>query len=72
MLWPHPWTLIYAYSLLLIPYFFSEHAEGNGYGVVERFVGHGVGQIFHSEPLILHHRKLAINSSICFILLLLT
>lgn len=35
----------------------SEHAEKYGYGVVERFVGHGVGTIFHSEPIILHHRN---------------
>ncbi|CAN1296296.1 Methionine aminopeptidase 1B, chloroplastic [Linum perenne] len=35
----------------------SEHAQKYGYGVVERFVGHGVGQVFHSEPVILHHRK---------------
>ncbi|OMO90208.1 hypothetical protein CCACVL1_07464 [Corchorus capsularis] len=35
----------------------SEHAEKYGYGVVERFVGHGVGTIFHSEPIIMHHRN---------------
>ncbi|KAJ4960276.1 hypothetical protein NE237_020186 [Protea cynaroides] len=35
----------------------SEHAEKFGFGVVERFVGHGVGTIFHSEPIILHHRN---------------
>lgn len=35
----------------------SEHAEKFGYGVVERFVGHGVGQVFHSEPIILHNRN---------------
>lgn len=35
----------------------SEHAEKYGYGVVERFVGHGVGRVFHSEPIILHNRK---------------
>ncbi|KAF2311195.1 hypothetical protein GH714_020066 [Hevea brasiliensis] len=35
----------------------SEHAEKYGYGVVERFVGHGVGTVFHSEPVILHHLK---------------
>ncbi|CAH9082057.1 unnamed protein product [Cuscuta epithymum] len=35
----------------------SEHAERFGYGVVERFVGHGVGTVFHSEPLIFHHRN---------------
>ncbi|EEF38022.1 methionine aminopeptidase, putative [Ricinus communis] len=35
----------------------SEHAEKYGYGVVERFVGHGVGTVFHSQPIILHHRN---------------
>ncbi|KAK3041277.1 hypothetical protein RJ639_001379, partial [Escallonia herrerae] len=37
--------------------FVSEHAEKFGYGVVDRFVGHGVGTVFHSEPLIYHHRN---------------
>ncbi|XP_077253213.1 methionine aminopeptidase 1B isoform X2 [Tasmannia lanceolata] len=35
----------------------SDHAERFGYGVVERFVGHGVGTIFHSDPIILHNRN---------------
>ncbi|CAK8537154.1 unnamed protein product [Lathyrus sativus] len=35
----------------------SEHAKKYGYSVVERFVGHGVGTVFHSEPLIYHHRN---------------
>lgn len=35
----------------------SEHAEKFGYGVVDRFVGHGVGTVFHSEPLIYHDRN---------------
>ncbi|PIA63536.1 hypothetical protein AQUCO_00201107v1 [Aquilegia coerulea] len=35
----------------------SDHAEKFGYGVVERFVGHGVGTIFHSEPIIYHCRN---------------
>ncbi|PKA58118.1 Methionine aminopeptidase 1B, chloroplastic [Apostasia shenzhenica] len=35
----------------------SEIAERYGYGVVEQFVGHGVGTIFHSEPIIMHHRN---------------
>ncbi|XP_049374028.1 methionine aminopeptidase 1B, chloroplastic-like [Solanum verrucosum] len=25
----------------------SEHAENFGYGVVDRFVGHGIGTVFH-------------------------
>ncbi|XXG74152.1 hypothetical protein AAC387_Pa07g2943 [Persea americana] len=33
----------------------SEHAEKFGYSVVDRFVGHGVGTIFHSEPIIIHN-----------------
>ncbi|XP_058091391.1 methionine aminopeptidase 1B, chloroplastic [Magnolia sinica] len=32
----------------------SEHAGKFGYGVVDRFVGHGVGTVFHSEPIIIH------------------
>lgn len=46
------------YSLLhnLLDLFNSEHAEKFGFGVVDRFVGHGVGTIFHSEPLIFHSR----------------
>ncbi|KAL1807779.1 hypothetical protein DCAR_0727163 [Daucus carota subsp. sativus] len=35
----------------------SEHAEKFGYGVVDRFVGHGVGTVFHSEPFIYHDRN---------------
>ncbi|PSR88247.1 Methionine aminopeptidase [Actinidia chinensis var. chinensis] len=35
----------------------SEHAEKFGFGVVDRFVGHGVGTVFHSEPVIYHHRN---------------
>ncbi|KAF1889600.1 hypothetical protein Lal_00024927 [Lupinus albus] len=31
----------------------SEHAEKYGYGVVERFVGHGVGKIIHFEAFLL-------------------
>ncbi|KAG2574596.1 hypothetical protein PVAP13_7KG343800 [Panicum virgatum] len=35
----------------------SEHAERHGFGVVECFVGHGVGRVFHSEPIIYHQRN---------------
>ncbi|KAL8138076.1 hypothetical protein V2J09_004077 [Rumex salicifolius] len=35
----------------------SEHAEKYNYGVVDRFVGHGVGTIFHSQPIINHHSE---------------
>ncbi|XP_037479074.1 methionine aminopeptidase 1B, chloroplastic-like isoform X2 [Triticum dicoccoides] len=35
----------------------SEHAERHGFGVVEQFVGHGVGRVFHSQPIIYHQRN---------------
>ncbi|MDP9182729.1 MAG: type I methionyl aminopeptidase [Actinomycetota bacterium] len=33
----------------------QEHAEGQGYGVVRAFVGHGIGRSFHSEPQVYHY-----------------
>ncbi|XP_076944023.1 methionine aminopeptidase 1D, chloroplastic/mitochondrial-like [Bidens hawaiensis] len=33
------------------------HADEHGYGVVEQFVGHGVGRLFHSDPVVLHYRN---------------
>lgn len=44
-------------SLMCFFFFFiwhSEYAEKHDFQVVEIFVGHGVGRIFHSEPLIYH------------------
>lgn len=35
----------------------SEIADKHRYGVVEHFVGHGVGRVFHSAPSIVHARK---------------
>ncbi|GER30871.1 methionine aminopeptidase [Striga asiatica] len=32
-------------------------ADKHKYGVVEQFVGHGVGKMFHSDPMILHYRN---------------
>jgi methionyl aminopeptidase len=32
-------------------------ADELGYGVVEKFVGHGVGREFHSGPTVRHHRN---------------
>jgi methionyl aminopeptidase len=31
------------------------HAEANGFGVVRAFVGHGIGEIFHTTPSIPHY-----------------
>jgi methionyl aminopeptidase len=33
----------------------QEHAEGQGYGVVRAFVGHGIGEIFHAAPQVPHY-----------------
>jgi methionyl aminopeptidase len=33
----------------------QDHAEGNGYGVVRAFVGHGIGRSFHSDPQVYHY-----------------
>ncbi|KAF3776995.1 Methionine aminopeptidase 1D [Nymphaea thermarum] len=35
----------------------QDHADKFQYGVVRQFVGHGVGQVFHADPVILHHRN---------------
>ncbi|XP_015963965.1 methionine aminopeptidase 1D, chloroplastic/mitochondrial [Arachis duranensis] len=34
-----------------------DHADKFGYGVVRQFVGHGVGKVFHADPVILHYRN---------------
>ncbi|XAR57805.1 Methionyl aminopeptidase [Bertholletia excelsa] len=34
-----------------------DHADRHRYGVVEQFVGHGVGCVFHADPVILHYRN---------------
>uniref|UniRef100_A0A803KSD7 Methionine aminopeptidase n=1 Tax=Chenopodium quinoa TaxID=63459 RepID=A0A803KSD7_CHEQI len=34
-----------------------DHADKYGYGVVRQFVGHGVGRVFHADPVVLHCRN---------------
>ncbi|XP_054792218.1 methionine aminopeptidase 1D, chloroplastic/mitochondrial-like isoform X2 [Prosopis cineraria] len=34
-----------------------DHADKFHYGVVRQFVGHGVGHVFHADPVILHYRN---------------
>ncbi|CAN0883833.1 Methionine aminopeptidase 1D, chloroplastic/mitochondrial [Linum grandiflorum] len=34
-----------------------DHADKHRYGVVRTFVGHGVGQVFHADPVVLHYRN---------------
>jgi methionyl aminopeptidase len=33
----------------------QDHAEGHGYGVVRAFIGHGIGETFHTAPNIPHY-----------------
>jgi methionyl aminopeptidase len=33
----------------------EEHAHANGYGVVRMFVGHGIGEQFHTSPSVPHY-----------------
>ena len=40
---------------LINAFFWSDHADRHRYGVVEQFVGHGVGHVFHADPVILHY-----------------
>ena len=34
------------------------HAEKHNYSVVRDYTGHGIGQVFHTEPTILHYGKI--------------
>jgi len=33
----------------------QNHVEAQGFSVVQDFCGHGIGQVFHKEPNILHY-----------------
>lgn len=40
-----------------IGYAIQNHAEKHRYSIVEDFCGHGIGQVFHAEPNILHYGR---------------
>ncbi|XP_021274989.1 methionine aminopeptidase 1D, chloroplastic/mitochondrial isoform X2 [Herrania umbratica] len=42
-----------------------DHADKFRYGVVRQFVGHGVGRVFHADPVVLHFRN---NDGGCMVL----
>ena len=48
----------------------QEHAEKNYYSVVEDYCGHGIGNVYHEEPQILHYGKpgkgLQLREGMCF------
>ncbi|CAI5987532.1 unnamed protein product [Closterium sp. NIES-64] len=35
----------------------SAMADKHSYGVVRKFIGHGVGSVFHAGPAVLHYRN---------------
>ncbi len=35
----------------------QKHAEKNGYSVVREYCGHGIGNVFHEEPQVLHYGR---------------
>jgi methionyl aminopeptidase len=35
----------------------QSYAEKNGYSVVREFCGHGIGQVFHEDPQVLHYGR---------------
>jgi|TARA_B110000438_G_scaffold137970_1_gene133298 methionyl aminopeptidase len=48
----------------------QEHAFKNHYSVVEDYCGHGIGQVYHEDPQVLHYGKagtgLRIEEGLCF------
>ena len=38
-----------------IGYAIQKHSENNYYSVVKEYCGHGIGQVYHDEPQILHY-----------------
>ena len=53
-----------------IGYAIQQHAEKNYYSVVEEYCGHGIGNVYHEEPQILHYGKkgkgIRIEEGMCF------
>lgn len=40
-----------------IGHIIQEHAEKNYYSVVREYCGHGIGEVFHEEPQVVHYGK---------------
>jgi methionyl aminopeptidase len=40
-----------------IGYAIQSYVEGLGYSVVREFCGHGIGDVFHEDPQVLHYGK---------------
>lgn len=48
----------------------QQHAEKNNYSVVREYCGHGIGEVFHEEPQILHYGRAGqgteLKAGMCF------
>jgi methionyl aminopeptidase len=40
-----------------IGFVIQQHAESQGFSVVREYCGHGIGQVFHEDPHVLHYGK---------------
>ena len=40
-----------------IGHIIQKHAEANYYSIVREYCGHGIGEVFHEEPQVLHYGK---------------
>ena len=40
-----------------VGFIIQNHAEKNGFSVVQEFCGHGIGKKFHEDPQVLHYGK---------------
>lgn len=53
-----------------IGYVIQTHAEKNHYSVVREYCGHGIGEVFHEEPQILHYGRkgegMELREGMCF------
>jgi methionyl aminopeptidase len=38
-----------------IGYIIQQHAHAQGYSIVRKYAGHGIGKIFHDEPSVYHY-----------------
>ena len=42
----------------------QQHVEAEGFSVVQDFCGHGIGELFHKEPNVLHYGKVGTGEKI--------
>lgn len=50
-------------TLFDIAYAIDKHAKKHNFSIVEMFCGHGIGQIFHEDPQVLHYVSKSIHEN---------